>query len=259
MIDSQLTVEDFTVSKNDKTEKSANFDLATCRPTKYCYAHCYARGRNQEQADSLGSTPNGGPITWKLQAACYVKNVEVVKAFVLTGRVHELAERIVKQCAKIEIDGEVRRHIRWNGCGDLFPEVLPLIIALAEHGVRVWGFSRKPELIEELGHLADSVGLTGWTRPYFQGSIDMSVPPSERWKLIEATIALNGHAALAAAADTAMDAMWLDSKDVATHFGYHTNLKKTKLGTAKECPATAGEHVKCEMCLRCFGLEREQT
>lgn len=253
------TVEDFIVSDNDKTDKSANFGLHTCRPTKMCRAICYARGRTQAEAEKLGfgSTVNRGPITWDLQQACYDRNVEVVKYFVESGRVHELAESIAKRCAKVEIDGEVKRYIRWNGCGDLFPEALVLIVALGEHDVRVWGFSRIADLIEELAVLADAVGLHGWGRPYFHGSIDKTTYAATARRLEKATERLNGAPVIAVAALDASEIC--PSPSIKVHFGYHTNLRKTRLGTDKECPATAGDHVVCKECLRCFGTWKSRA
>jgi histidyl-tRNA synthetase len=116
------------------------------------------------------------------------------------------------------------------------------------------GGGRYDLLIEELGGWAAAVGLEGWARPFFHGSIDRTTTASSRFELSVATAELNGHTVLALAADTAAEAEGMDSASIDVHFGYHTNLKKTKLGTAKECPATAGEHVKCKECLRCFGL-----
>ena len=112
-----------------------------------------------------------------------------------------------------------------------------------------------------LRDLCDDLSVLPPDRPFVLGSAD----PSTTWKslraLIGATKAINGRSALAYATDKGGA---LGQQEVNEHrarefiqvvFGYHTNFKKTVVGHELECPATAGKHVKCGVCRRCFGPE----
>jgi hypothetical protein len=138
---SQIIVDGLVLSKNAKTGLSINFDHSTCRPTPWCNWHCYGKRRKLCDAIKHDSTNNNGPITWDKQQERYRMNTELVRGLRLVQ-----AESL--GCSMAEaLMSRGWDNIRWNGLGDLFPEVLPVIAALCKSGVTVWGFSRKAEML----------------------------------------------------------------------------------------------------------------
>lgn len=249
-------MEHILVGTNHKTRCSVNFGLSTCSPTPWCSAHCYARLRSKDTAEALGSTGNSGPVTWPKQQAAYERNVTATKELYRTGNeaVREEAVRIVTGLRRQGLD-----NIRWNGVGDLFNEVLPLIGHIAAFGILVWGFSRKARQIVELSDLCTLWGVA--TRPMFLGSIDPTTTPLQGLALVEATEELCGEPRLAyaTAAEGAAGAAETDAHVLREYFkvvfGYHTHMKRTTLGHPLECEATSGEVEEegyCQECKRCM-------
>ena len=245
------------IGKNKKAVLSANFGLSTCRPTKRCIAYCYGRGRTKEIAARCGTTPNSGPITWRVQQAAYERNVQAASSLALMGNeaLAKEANKIAKKVRRAGLD-----NLRWNGLGDLFLEVLPLILHISALGVKVWGFSRKPDLITDLALQCDEWGVA--TRPYFLGSLDSSTLLRDAQRLREATARLNGEPALAYATEIggAAGCAEVDNHPEAEYikvvFGYHANQVHTIIGHRNECPATSlkdADNGVCQRCRRCIG------
>jgi len=247
-------------SVNHKALESMNFGLATCRPTRWCLAHCYARGRSREDGVELGSTANSGPVTWPTQQAMYDANI--VAAKVLYNKGNRALERAAKKLA--DRQRRVGRcNIRWNGVGDLFFEIIPLIAHIAAFGIKVWGFSRRPEKIHLLAETCKEWGVA--EMPYFLGSVDPTTSHEETQLLVDATQDLSGSPQLAYATAQAGAAgcREVDAHPFREHFkvvfGYHTNRIKTPLGHVLECPSTGepeedvGGEGYCHTCRRCIG------
>ena len=228
------------VSSNLKARRSLNWGLKSCRPNGECIKFCYARLRYAGE----GYGGNNGPITSPRMQACYDRNLRWLQ--------QASGEAIQDAAEQLAAGGN---DLRWNGQGDLIPEALPLLEALAGLGCRSWGFSRKPELLHELAARIDLLDAAGCClqRPFFIGSVDRGTSRKDRNALVAATARLNGQPALAVAALDAIDARLLLDSNVLVAFGYHSSHKHTRLGLRQECPATAGEEVKCHECRRCMG------
>lgn len=265
----QKSHRDFLVSRNSKTGRSINVDLSTCRPTKWCAAHCY--GRRRTNMDPGGGGANNGPITWDRAQGAYRRNTEIVRWAADCGQLDELAAHIVDAVSG-EYDGRDGRPIlRGNGLGDLFPELCELYALIASKGCMLFIFSRIPEMIELLTEKCAEFEVTPEFWPFVLGSIDCSTPGDIRRALINATAEHNrmlyrGHklrGPLAYACEgsaSALEQLHRDGAAVESEggyirvvFGYHTNHKLTPLDCAGECPATAGQDTKCSACRMCYG------
>lgn len=247
-------VDSIMVSGNSKTGLSINVDQ--CSPTKWCYQHCYRRWRTVEMIARMGwnTTPNTGPVTWKVQRAAYKRNERAIVAAALDGRLDEITSRMVERIRARGYD-----TLRGNGTGDLFPELCEMYARLASHGIKLFLFSRRPDMVRELLRLCDALGVAVDNRPFVMGSVDPDTTPEAWAELISVTEAMNGEPALAYSTDTRGEAgcAEVDGHPAREHFvvvfGYHSNQTKTVLGHKLECPATAGGKIKCDACRRCYG------
>jgi hypothetical protein len=255
---SSLKVNGLLISKNTKTGLSVN--VSRCQPTKWCIAHCYRMKRTKASIQKKGwptsSTPNTGPITWRVQRNAYVRNEKVLHELAVSGRMEETAAIVACRL------GASRTVLRGNGTGDLFPELVDFYAALASKCIKVFAFSRIPEMICQLNDVCRSIGVTPDTMPYIIGSMDPSTPYKDCLALRDATKQINGQAVLAYAT-AACD--WQGRMEVNAHpfhrdikvvFGYHASGAKTVLGHKLECPTTAGKEITCDSCRRCFGPGR---
>lgn len=249
-----IQVEGILISKNRKTGCSINVDQ--CSPTPWCRPHCYRCFRDETIIKENGwdTTPNSGPITWRTQRESYKRNEQAIMRAAAEGRLDTAAAGIVARLRDPD-------PLRGNGTGDLFPELCELYARIAMHGKPVFLFSRRPAMILELLDVCDTLELEPRQRPFVLGSIDPSSTLCQCHQLVEATAAINGRPTLAYATDKGggmgcgeMRAHKF-SQYIQVVFGYHTNFIKTVIGHEKECPATAGQHVKCTACRRCFGPE----
>ena len=151
--------------------------------------------------------------------------------------------------------------LRGNGSGDLFPALCELYANICKRGVRVYGYSKRPQMLHRLKQACQRMDVPEAHWPYFLGSTDVSSEPDDVFALAHATAHLNTDREPALAYSTESTGVgYLD--ELQTHpdpqaikvvFGYHTNFKTTVVGCAAECPATAGEDVHCHDCKRCFG------
>jgi hypothetical protein len=249
-----IVIEGILISKNRKTGCSVNVDQ--CTPTPWCRPHCYRCFRDEAIIAENGwdTTPNSGPITWRTQRESYKRNERAIILAGQEGRLDTAAARIAARLKDPD-------PLRGNGTGDLFPALCELYARIAFHGKPVFIFSRRPDMILELLDVCDSLELEPGRRPFVLGSIDPSTTLCQCHQLVEATAAINGRPVLAYATDKGGG---MGCGEVRAHrfseyiqvvFGYHTNFVKTVLGHEKECPATAGKHVKCNECRRCYGAE----
>jgi len=252
---SNMIIDGLLVSKNAKTGCSINVDR--CKPTPWCAAHCYRKFRSAQsiKAAGLSSTPNNGPITWEKQQAAYKRNDAALKALDESG---QLEATVSKLAVRLKVSGI--KHLRGNGTGDLFPELIVFYALCALKSIKIFMFSRIPEKIVELSELCSAMGVPLQDRPFVLGSVDPSTPQKDVDALIAATKEMNGKPALAYATDTKGEAGCdeVDKHPASQHFnvvfGYHTNHLHTVLGHKKECPATAGKAIKCDQCRKCYGF-----
>lgn len=255
---SSLKVNGVLVSTNAKTGYSINVD--SCSPTPWCARHCYRRWRTLEIIEEMGwddTSPNTSPITWKTQRDSYERNeARIVQLAAEPGMLEATAKGIAAKMKKRGVT-----HLRGNGTGDSFPELTMLYCMIAREGVTVFLFSRKPVEIAAIADICDKMGLAPEARPYVIGSTDPTTTIYALGELIEATRYTNGHPALAyaTASQGATGKAEVDRHPAIEHlvvaFGYHSNQTKTKLDHVLECPATAGEDIKCVKCRRCYGPE----
>lgn len=253
-----LKVNGVLISKNAKTGYSINVD--SCEPTPWCARHCYRRWRTQEIIEEMGwddATPNTGPITWKTQRDSYSRNeARIIELASKPGMLEDTAKGIAARLRK-----RGTTHLRGNGTGDLFPELTMLYCLLAREGIKVFLFSRKPAEIAAIADICDKMRLAPAARPYVIASTDPTTTIYALGELVEATRYTNGHPALAyaTAAGGPAGCAEVDRHPAIEHlvviFGYHSNQTKTKLDHCLECPATAGEDIRCNKCRRCYGPE----
>ena len=115
------------LSGNLKTGYSVNLPIAlTCRPTKICMNNCYA------------SRP-GATLTWKNSL---LKQLRVYN-YIRSEDPEVVAQRIINEYHKKRLN-----WLRWNGCGDLFPEAIEVInkICVLDPTVILLVVTRKPEM-----------------------------------------------------------------------------------------------------------------
>ena len=242
------------VSGNSKTGLSINVDQ--CTPTEWCYRYCYRRWRTLAMIARMGwdTTPNTGPVTWKTQRAAYKRNEKAIKSASVEGRLDEIVGKMVQRIRTRGYD-----TLRGNGTGDLFPELCEMYARFATHGMGMFMFSRRPDMVRYLLALCNEMGVPMEDRPFVMGSVDKDTTPEEWAELISVTEEMNGRPALAYSTDTPGDAgcLEIDAHPASEHFvvvfGYHSNQTKTVLGHESECPATAGGKIKCDACRRCYG------
>jgi hypothetical protein len=206
--------------------------------------------RTKEMIARMGWTsgPNTGPITWPVQQAKYKTNhLDCVNA-VANGTINEMAANVATKILNSDLEA-----LRGNGGGDLFPENVELYVRLALHGVPVYLFSRKTDMINLLADMLDAFGVDN--RPFVLGSVDPSTAPQDVEALKAATTRVNGKPVLAYSTDDPN--CDVDGLPFAEHvrvvFGYHDTSKKTVINHPKACPSTNGEPVKCKDCKICWG------
>lgn len=134
-------------STNKVTRWSLNVPIiGTCMPTEVCSETCYFAT---------------GPSTW---TASLKKQHRLMNA--IEANPHRVADMIVESASRKRMT-----FIRWNGGGDLFPEILPCIdrVAVLMPDTPQWVVSRKPLLASRITprgnvwvHL--SVDRSSWPR-----------------------------------------------------------------------------------------------
>jgi len=247
------------LSRNSATGLSLNFSSNITCPSICPF--CYGQRRSKADAARLcvehGLAPglitsNNGPITWPKQQEVYRKQTLALQQMTVEGIAQE-ARRLTASLRRRHYD-----NIRVPGCGDLFPQLVDLCLHLAGEGIKVWGFTRKPDQI-----LRMAADLKEWTiarriyRPTFRLSIDRWTTKDEIKRRADAGMTLAGKscavlAYMALPDETAADirAQWWWPL-CAVVLGYHATMKHTKVGIAKECPKTAGRDITCQTCKRC--------
>lgn len=249
------------LSDNDATGVSLNFS-----PEMTCWhplcPYCYAMRRDKEQAAQLcrqfslcpgDITSNNGPITWSAAQAAYKRNVLVLRG-VSSETVNYEARRLATSLRRRGYD-----NLRINGCGDFFNESVLLTHELAKLGIRVWGFSRKPNMISKLASLAAAFRTPGYVRPIIWGSVDQMTERCHAAALITACSKLHHWRTERVLAYMALPSenpslvrgyhYW---PNVRTVLGYHATGVHTHLSMARECPKTGGKGITCQTCKRCF-------
>jgi hypothetical protein len=246
------------ISSNSKTGLSLNVD--SCTPTPWCARHCYRRWRTKEVIEEMGwddTSVNTGPVTWRIQQESYRRNEQRIIELMAEGKLEETAVAVAEALKKREVT-----RLRGNGTGDLFPELTLFYCFLAREGIKVFGFSRKPVELRAMADCCAEMKIPPEARPYFMGSTDPTTTLHELGELIQATVYLNGAAALAYATAAGGKAGFQEVQHhpALTHvkvvFGYHSNSKKTIVGHPLECPSTAGRKIKCDECRCCYGGRR---
>ena len=245
------------ISTNSKTGLSLNVDQ--CTPTRWCLSHCYRLKRTKDLIRKQGwdTTVNNGPITWPVQQARYKANEERIKSLYRQSRLPQTAAAIATRLRRRGM-----QHFRGNGTGDLFFELCHLYALLSLHGVKVYGYSKRPAKLHLLAALCRKYDTA--CRPFFLGSTDPSSTQRQIKALTRATAELNGAPALTFSTEcTGVEAQAQLAKHCAAEhvyvvFGYHANSKQTVTGLPNECPATAGEDIHCRECRKCFAAQPAQ-
>ena len=200
------------------------------------------------------SSVNTGPITWKTQRDSYSRNEARIIQLAGEGKLKETAIEIARRLKKRD-----ETHLRGNGTGDLFPELTQLYCLIARAGIKVFLFSRKPVEIAAIADICDKIGTPPKQRPFALGSTDPTTTIYDLGELIEATRYTNGKPALvyATASSGTMAVAEIERHPARKHlvvcFGYHSNMKKTRLTHPLACPATNGKKIVCSECRRCYG------
>lgn len=253
------------ISANAKTGYSINID--TCKPTPWCWDHCYRRKRTKEDCKHIRArlekmlkaslhrmewapTPNAGPITWPRQVEAYKRNEAALDRAMSEGMLG-VAAHLLRTKLRSWSD-----PLRACGTGDLQHSLCMLLTLYSEQGGPSFLFSRRPEMIDLLRSMCEAIDVQP---PYVIGSADPSTKVSDAERLVEATRRINGTPVMAYA--TALGGLFgrerIDSLPYREHikvvFGYHASQHKTLLNHELECPATAGNNVTCTSCRRCFG------
>ena len=249
------------LSTNKAAGLSLNFSpRLTC--ARKC-PFCYATKRTKRQASLLCTkhglppgtiTANTGPITWPTQQAAYERNTSLLRR---AGweQIREEAQRL---------DARLRRrgydNIRINGCGDFFAGSVLLTHELAKLGIRVWGFSRRPEMIDRLTMLGNAFRSAGYQRPVIWGSVDRLTSLDRAEDIARACVRAHLHRTNRVLAYMALPGETAESIKaqrlwpyVHVVLGYHATGVHTKVGIPRECPKTAGKGVVCQDCKRCQG------
>lgn len=144
------------LSVNAKTSVSLDFPIGhTCDPTALCARFCYAAG-------SRAATTWRKSLRKRLRNLRYFQLEDPHQAALKLGREFRNARR--RWAPRAEID-----FLRVNGSGDLFPEIVPVLNALAGYyeGIRLWVVTRRFGLAAQIA-LRPNV--------YLQLSLDASTP-----------------------------------------------------------------------------------
>ena len=266
---SSLIIMGLTISANSKTGKSINVSRKSCRPTALCRKRCYGEKITLEDIARMEAAgidvrclrPNAGPITWDKSQETYERNFNVLQAAYKEGWLDELAAEV----SAYWIRHQPEEVLRGNGLGDLWPPLCDFYARLAMHGVPVFLFSRKAEMISRLRETCNLLEVEYDRRPWVIGSVDPSTEKEDLSKLQTETLRMNGQVTLAATwYDPTDRLLWHEPLEnwqvheagVRVIFGYHTNFHHTRVPQAlqkNECPATAGLKTTCRECRKCFG------
>lgn len=147
------------LSVNAKTGVSLDVAISlTCHPTPVCMSVCYA------------GTPSAA-ATWTKSRRKRIRNTEIIRRDPLAA-----AERVVREYVRFAGRFERqfgRRHdfLRINGSGDLFPESVVMVnaIAAAVPELTLWVVSRRLDQAREVARLANV---------FLQLSLDASSTPA---------------------------------------------------------------------------------
>jgi len=263
-----LTVMGFKLSSNSKTGYSVNVSRRSCRPTPLCRERCYGKRVTLADISRLEAagedtrclSPNAGPITWDKMQAVYERNFDILQQLRREGQIDRLAARLASHWLRFR-SGEI---LRGCGLGDLWPPLVDLFAQLAMHGVPLFLFSRKAEMIDRLREACDALNVGHDCRPWVLGSVDPSTTMEDLRALQTATLKMNGIATLAGvwydetvrAGERPIPNWHIFESGIRVIFGYHTNHKHTRVPRSisyMECPATAGTGTICRECRRCYG------
>lgn len=210
-------------SGNTKTGFSVNFPICgTCRPTSVCAELCY------------GAKP-GRPITWD---KALLKNLRVLEYFRKTPP-EEIADRVSEEYRRAHM-----KFLRWNGVGDLFPESVAVINAVAKRhpDMVLWIATRLPEMARRVTRKGDGI--------FLQFSLD----GSEQCRKRRVTIARSRHPRLYYSfLRRSMDEDTMGARIVYNAQQYKKHLECDDPRTV--CPADSGKlPIKgaCEKCRWCF-------
>ncbi len=119
------------LSENSKTGASINLPLINCKPTKRCSNECYA---------CVGPIANPNSVR---------------KSMIVDKAIREMdLHRLIRECTQ-------RLNVRLNGSGDLLPEHVRAILALARACIDTtfWGFTRNIEVAEALNGKLSNLSL----------------------------------------------------------------------------------------------------
>jgi len=269
----QLVSKHIYISFNSKTGVSVNSRISettvshaglywnvecSCHPTQWCTKHCYARHGHfatwdKDEIDDLSN-----------QQTKYLVNSILFNHYANAPQteVDREADSLVGRAMQLGFN-----NVRWNGGGDLSRGAVRLINSVAARypNFRIWGFSRRSDLLNELVPSPNVL---------FTVSLDPTTPPlgglhgDSLFDLVKAAISHGGRMAYATEVPNdslipELDAYIKDlSKGAArldTIFGEHMGPRHTVVGHPRECPATQGKNdVGCQSCQWCFMSESQR-
>lgn len=124
------------LSSNVVTGYALNVPIfGTCKPTKVCAKNCYA------------AIPHK-PIAMKVEQTKQRRVYNTIKA-----DPQGVATKIVRELRR-KVEGGSVRFLRWNGVGDLFPESIECLTAVADAlpSLSIWVVTRIPEQAANVPH-----------------------------------------------------------------------------------------------------------
>lgn len=220
LFEQRFFVQGAVISNNAKTGGSINLPIhGTCEPSAVCQRVCYAC------------------TGWFVKQAVQEHALAVYQWFLRTPP-HVCAWRLADEC-----DGKGLKYLRWNGSGDLIPETVATINALAvlRPDITQVIYSRKPAMINALSVHPSIVVNLSLDRSSL-AIADQVVRPEVRGTYLRET-------------DDDIPPVYCGHYKIEVVFPVVRRGKHLPVREARDCPADAGRIPvagACVSCLRCF-------
>lgn len=267
-VQGQLCAKHIFISSNKKTGLSVNSRInpcivkfegatvelpGTCRPTKWCLTHCYARHGWFAVGHAEGKLGQ--------QQTRYLVNNFLFQHY-------ENAPQALVDLEATHVVGEGisggYRGIRWNGGGDLSPGAVRIINSMTKQhsGFTVWGFTKRADLALELvvrPNLHMVVSADPETPGVGTGKQGFALA-----ELVTAARHLGGRMAYATEVPDDPKIVKLrkylegSGARIDVVFGYHRAALHTVVGDRQECPATSSE-ADCRVCGWCAMTDEQRA
>ena len=266
----RLARNEMLISKNSKTGLSINTRIMpakvldgnvqrvipmSCRPTKWCKEHCYAR--------------SGHFCTWGREDLSTLNDAQMgyLSNAIMLHRLKSAQEDVVAREADRIVSVATRKglnNIRWNGGGDLSRGAVRLINLITERHPKfiVWGFTKRADLAMKLKP-RKNLRLTISLDPTTPGIANDVRSGFDFVEMTRASRHLGGRIAYAThipndpvlAKGLLEQLLRQHGVRLDTVFGFHRGTKHTEVRHLKECPATnpaVKNRGSCQDCRWCF-------